>query len=130
VCSSDLYCNALPGCLEVRVVKNLMFSFLLLFASAVFAHAEDRDRFGRNEAYWRGRADEVRRKLKNSESQYETAQQQVKDCESRRGSSVYCSCYRNNVKRIEADIHRQKQILEDDLPEEARKADAMPGWVR
>jgi len=122
--------NAVPNCREnfLSVDALAIQAAPLLFAQATTEH---QDRYGRGESYWRGRADDLREKLKTQEANYEVVLQQERECEERKGSSRNCiSLYNNQKIQTQQKIEKLKKSLEIDLPEEARKADAYPGWVR
>jgi hypothetical protein len=46
------------------------------------------------------------------------------------GKHVDCTAYQREKIRAEKNIAKAKKSLEVDLPEEARKAEAYPGWIR
>lgn len=99
--------------------------------------AEHRDRFGRGEGYWSKRAENLRRQLREQQGDYDLLLKQERDEEAKPGklsskskkNSARSSHDKKKVK-IEKKIARLTHELEVELPEEARKADAYPGWLR
>ena len=96
---------------------------------------EHRDKNGRGESYWRNKAENLRQQLQDEQVNYETLNKQQSECEGMqlyvRGLPKDCaSKYRNQKIKSEQKIERIRKSLEIDLPEEARRADAYPGWIR
>lgn len=97
---------------------------------------EPLDKYGRGEEYWRERAEAAREYLQEQEELYEYVSSQERACleKSRQyaaqGRHVDCSAYQREKIQAEKNIARAKKSLEADLPEEARKAEAYPGWLR
>jgi hypothetical protein len=97
---------------------------------------EHRDKHGRGEEYWRKRAANLRLKLRDQQDDYSLVMKQLED----QGRSPAMETdskkkkMRGNLEKkktkIEKDMARLKRVLEVDLPEEARRADAYPGWLR
>lgn len=98
---------------------------------AAVAQAETDDQ-GRGEQWWRQRADSIRMKIRSEEGNKERYQAQLKTCQDSRGSQVFGYC----EKRYDDDIKRSEQRLEqlngslDALADEARRAGALPAWIR
>ncbi len=98
--------------------------------------AEHTDINGNGEAYWQERAEELRNRIAELEEEYEYARQEEQACEKNhrvdyRGRGVDCAgIYGPQKKRIQQSIERTRKALEVDLPEEARKLGAYPGWIR
>lgn len=99
--------------------------------------AEHKDRYGRGEEYWNKRAENLRRQIREQQDELDLIVKQEKDDEakpkklsskSKKNSSR--SARDKKKAKIEKKIARLKQELEVELPEEARKADAYPGWIR
>ena len=89
------------------------------------------DKYGRSESYWRDRIDRLRENLRSEEQNYDILVQQERECESKTGSVLNCTVrFRDRKIHIEQRIENLKKNIEIDLPEEARKADAYPGWLR
>ncbi len=94
------------------------------------------DQNGRGEAYWRARADGLRERIHELEDDYKLADQQERACvEDHRinylGKRPDCaSIYGAEKSRIERALERARKSLEVDLPDEARKSGAYPGWLR
>jgi len=96
---------------------------------------EHKDKYGRGEKYWRKRAENLRRQLREQQDEYNLIVKQEKDDERKQkknASNVNKSQSSRAKKKakIEKKIAKLKRELEVDLPEEARKADAYPEWLR
>ena len=99
--------------------------------------AEHKDRFGRGEEYWGKRAENLRRQIRVQQDEYDLIVKQEKDDEAKpkklssKSKKKSSRSSRDKKKaKIEKKIANLKKELEVELPEEARKADAYPGWVR
>jgi hypothetical protein len=97
--------------------------------------AEHKDKYGRGELYWRGRAENLRRQIRDQEHERELLVKQEKNDESdlkKSASSKRKAKSKRDKKmaKIDKKIETLKRELEVDLPEEARKADARPEWLR
>jgi hypothetical protein len=100
---------------------------------------DHKDKYGKGEEYWRKRADKLRKELALLQDKHDLFLKQDKDVENKPHKfSVSAS---NKKKKSESKREKQKLTLERDLarkthelevelPEEARKADAYPGWIR
>lgn len=96
---------------------------------------EHTDAYGRGEAYWRERADTLRQRLEELQQDYEDVCSQERACQetSARSPGRREDCpaiYRHQKTEIMQDIEQTRKSLEVDLPDEARKLDAYPGWLR
>jgi hypothetical protein len=94
---------------------------------------EHKDRHGRGEEYWNKRAENLRRQIREQQDEHDIIVEQEKDEKARakKGKKSGSQSARDKKKtKIEKKIARLKHELETELPEEARKADAYPGWVR
>ena len=97
---------------------------------------EHRDRNGRGEAYWRKRAENLRRQIREQQGEYDLVVRQERDDEARpkkqseKSRKKTQSARTKKKAKIEKKIARLQHELDVELPEEARKADAYPGWVR
>ncbi len=103
-------------------------------SSAKVSPAPDhKDKYGHGEEYWRKRAAGLRTKLRDQQDEYNQVVKQMEDQDQKpkktAGSKKKTSLEKKKVK-LEKDIARTRRMLEVDLPEEARRADAWPGWVR
>jgi len=99
------------------------------------AGVEHKDKYGRGEDYWRKRATNMRMKLRDLQDEYDSMLKQERDEEGQPkkfGSKKKKSRTSREKKKtkLEKDIAKAKRMLEVDLPEEARRADAYPGWIR
>ena len=98
------------------------------------AAGEHKDKYGKGEEYWRKKAANLRLKLRDQQDEYELVLKQLDDQDQpkklngkrkKSGSSL-----QKKQMKLEKDMARTRRQLEVDLPEEARKADAYPGWIR
>jgi hypothetical protein len=98
--------------------------------------AEHKDRNGRGEEYWSKRAGNLKRQIREQQDELDLLAKQERDEESATVKKSLSSRSKSQKARdqkrekIEKKISRLKYELEVELPEEARKADAYPGWVR
>jgi len=91
---------------------------------------EHKDRHGRGEEYWNKRAENLRRQIREQQDEHDLIVAQEKNEKARSKKSSSSSARDKKKTKIEKKIARLKHELEVELPEEARKADAYPGWVR
>ncbi len=97
---------------------------------------EHKDKYGRGEAYWRKRAETLRRQIREQQSEHDQIVKQERADEERPKNQSAKSRKKTESSRakkkaaIEKKIARLQHELDVQLPEEARKADAYPGWVR
>ena len=97
--------------------------------------SEHKDKNGKGEAYWRKRAADLRRKLRDQEEGYSHIQKQLADLDRQpdrlnaKNKKSRAGLEKKKTK-IEKDIAKTRRMLDEDLPEEARRADAYPGWIR
>ena len=96
---------------------------------------EHKDKSGRGEEYWRKKANNLRLKLRDQQDEYkltlkelETQDQKPKQLAGKKSKSLP-SLEKKKLK-LEKEIAQTRRKLEVDLPEEARRADAYPGWIR
>lgn len=104
-------------------------------ASRPASEKEHRDRNGRGEEYWRRKAENLRLKLREQQDEYDLIVRQLDD-RSQNGKYGRGKKKKNESSlqkkklKLEKEMARTRRVLEEDLPEEARKADAYPGWIR
>lgn len=97
---------------------------------------EHRDKNGRGEEYWKKRAENLRRQIRDQEAELDhLARQEQQEQNSSRKTSAKNrkksqAAHEKKRTKIEKKIAKLKRELDVELPEEARKADAYPGWVR
>jgi uncharacterized protein DUF4124 len=96
---------------------------------------EHKDKNGRGEEYWRRQAANLRSKLRDQQDEYtlvlkELGDQDQKPRKLTGKKKKSLSGLEKKKLKLEHDIARTRRKLEVDLPEEARRADAYPGWVR
>ena len=102
---------------------------------STIAPGEHRDRHGKGEEYWRRRAASLRRELNDLQADYDVLLKRERDQEQKQKSVIgkrkkSASTIEKKKTQLEKKIAIAKRTLEVDLPEEARKADAYPGWIR
>ncbi len=104
-------------------------------AKAAVTSSEHKDKYGRGEEYWRKRAANLRLKLRDQQDEYDLVLKQLDDQDQKprklngKKKKTYSSLEKKKMK-LEKDIARTRRVLEVDLVEEARRADAYPGWLR
>jgi len=96
---------------------------------------EHRDRNGHGEEWWHRRAENQRLELRKLEDDRDLLLKKEQDQEkkpTRMSKKRKKSSADHDQKKmqLEKKIAQAKRRLEQDLPEEARKADAYPGWLR
>jgi len=93
---------------------------------------EHKDKYGRGERYWRGRADKLRMKLRDQQDDYDLVLKQLDDPDQKtiNGKKKSRAGLIKKKQKIEKDMAKTRRKLEVYLPEEARRADAYPGWIR
>jgi len=100
---------------------------------------DHKDKYGKGEEHWRKRAEKLRKELVALQDRYDLVLKQEKEDENKpkklaanNGSQKKKSRTSLEKKKtaLEKDLTRKKHELEVELPEEARKADAYPGWIR
>jgi hypothetical protein len=97
---------------------------------------EHKDKYGRGEQYWRKRAENLRRQLREQEDERDLLVKQERDDESKtkkRSSSSTKKAKSSRDKKmakIDKKIAKLRRELDVNLPKEAQKADAYPGWLR
>ncbi len=97
--------------------------------------SDHRDKYGRGEDYWRRRADKYRQQLRDLQYEKELVEKKEKDEEdspkvlTAKRKKALASREKKKA-LLEKKIELTRKKLEKDLPEEARRADAYPGWVR
>ncbi|MDA8422413.1 MAG: DUF4124 domain-containing protein [Nitrospiraceae bacterium] len=97
--------------------------------------SDHRDKYGRGEEYWRKRADKYRQQLRDLQYEKELVEKKEKDEEdtpkvlTAKRKKTLASREKKKA-LLEKKIELTRKKLEVDLPEEARRADAYPGWVR
>ncbi len=97
---------------------------------------EHKDKNGRGEEYWRTRAEKLRRQIREQQDEHDLIVKQERDDETAPKKQSAKSRKKTQASRdkkkakIEKKIARLQRQLDVELPEEARRADAYPGWVR
>lgn len=100
---------------------------------------DHKDKYGKGEEYWHKRAVKLRKELAALQDKYDLILKQEKGEENKpkklsaKSNSKKKKSQTSIDKRksaLEKDLARKKHELEVELPEEARKADAYPGWIR
>lgn len=95
---------------------------------------DHKDKYGRGEEWWRRKAENLRRELHDLEDEQALVLKKEQEQEQERKAGGRKSKSRKNYEQkkmqLEKKIAQARRRLEVDLPEEARKADAYPGWIR
>lgn len=95
---------------------------------------DHKDKYGRGESYWRKRAMDLRYKLRDKEDERAAVLKEINGQDQNQADLRRPKKKRANLEKklakIDKDIAKTRRKLEVDLPEEARKADAYPGWIR
>ena len=100
---------------------------------------DHKDKYGKGEEHWRTRASKLRKELGELQDKYDLVLKQEREDENKpkkltsRNSSKKKKSQSSREKKkatLEKDVAKKKHELEVELPEEARKADAYPGWLR
>jgi len=100
---------------------------------------DHKDKYGRGEEHWRKRAAKLRKELEVLQDKYYLFLKQEREDENKpkrltvKNSSnkkISRSSREKKKETLEKDVAQKKHELEVELPEEARKADAYPGWLR
>jgi len=94
-----------------------------------------RDRNGRGEDYWRIRAAKLRKEISRFQNELDVITKQEADEKERparlMGRRTGSAATRDRKKaQLGHKIARLRRELEVELPDEARRADALPGWIR
>jgi len=96
---------------------------------------EHKDKHGRGEEYWRKKAANHRLKLRDQQDEYNLVLKQL-EVEDRNPKKLRHkkkesrSSLEKKMMKLEKDMAKTRRALDIDLPEEARRADAYPGWIR
>lgn len=94
-----------------------------------------KDRNNRGEDYWRKRAGDLRKEIREQENARDRLIQQERE-EERSGKLTAAkrkkarAAREKKQEKIAGNIARLTHELEVELPDEARKAEALPGWLR
>ena len=96
---------------------------------------EHRDKNGRGEEWWQRRAGNQRLELRKLEDDLDLLLKKEQDQEKKstratKKKKKASPAHDKKKMQLEKKIAQAKRRLEVDLPEEARKADAYPGWLR
>jgi chromosome segregation ATPase len=100
---------------------------------------DHKDKYGKGEEHWRKRSEKLRKELAALQDKYDLILKQEKENENKpkkltaqksSNKKKSRSSFEKRKSTLEKDIARKKHELDVDLPEEARKADAYPGWIR
>ncbi len=95
-----------------------------------------RDRNGNGEEFWRQRAGEVNRGLEVAEGNVARAKKRVEDLQSDNAAVAGQPAWAYQIAQAKEQLAIAEERLEvarkrrEELAEEARKADAFPGWLR
>jgi hypothetical protein len=88
---------------------------------------EHKDKHGRGEDYWRKRAQKLRHQLREQQDEHDVVVKQIAEQE-KKGAST--SSLKKRKQQLDRKIARTRHELEVELPDEVRKANGYPGWIR
>jgi predicted nucleic acid-binding Zn-ribbon protein len=99
---------------------------------------DHKDKYGKGEVHWRKRATKLRKELAALQDKYDLLLKREREDENKpkkltaKNSSKTMNSRSSQKKKetLEKDISRKKHELEVELPDEARKAEAYPVWIR
>jgi len=100
---------------------------------------DHKDKYGRGEEHWRKRAGKLRKELEILQDKHDLFLKQDREEEDKLHNASISAINKRKKSlskrekqktKLERDMARKKHELEVELPEEARKADAYPGWLR
>jgi hypothetical protein len=96
---------------------------------------EHKDKYGRGEEYWHKKAANLRLKLRDQQDEYGMVAKQLEDQDQKPKKigdkkNKSRTGLEKKKQKLEKDMAKTRRALDVDLPEEARKADAYPGWIR
>jgi hypothetical protein len=101
---------------------------------------EPKDRMGRGEEYWRGRVEEIKKKMRTLQDRDQTLKIQYNELTTRYNdskSSVERGSLRIERERVKSEIDQNRSLLDEarmllekKIPEEADFYKAKPEWVR
>jgi predicted nucleic acid-binding Zn-ribbon protein len=99
---------------------------------------DHRDKYGKGEEHWHRRAVKLRHDLAALQNKYDILLKRERDDEHKpkkltatnSGKSMAFRTSQKKIEALERDIARKKHELDVELPDEARKADAYPAWIR
>lgn len=90
-----------------------------------------RDRSGRGEAWWRSRARKARAELSGLEAEYDLVLREERSLSGApAGRGAKERAVARKKAKLEQKIAQARQRVESGLPDEARRAGALPGWLR
>ncbi len=94
--------------------------------------SEHKDKNGRGEEWWHRKAENLRQEIRDLEDEYALVLKKEQEQERKAGGrkSKSKTNYEQKKMQLEKKTAQARRRLEVDLPEEARKADAYPGWLR
>ena len=95
---------------------------------------ENKDKYGKGEEYWRDKASNLRVKLRDLQAEHDLVVKQLEGQDQnpkKTGSKKKSNSSVEKKKlKLDKDIAKTRKMLEVDLPEEARRAEAYQGWIR
>ncbi len=94
---------------------------------------ENKDKYGRGEEYWHKKSSNLQLKLRDLQNEYDLVLKQLEDQDQKPkklGKTKPHSSIEKKKMKLEKDIAKTRKMLDVDLPEEARRAEAYPGWIR
>jgi hypothetical protein len=96
---------------------------------------EHKDKNGRGEEYWHKRAEKLRKELNALQTEYDLLVKREQEHERKQPTVIgkkdkTAESLSKKKMQLEKKLAIAKRKLDVDLPEEARQADAYPGWIR
>jgi hypothetical protein len=100
---------------------------------------DHKDKNGKGEEFWRKRAMKLRKELALLQAEYDLILKKEREEDNKPKTLSARNSSKQKKSRVgidkkksalEKDLARKKHELEVELPDEARKADAYPGWIR
>ena len=104
-------------------------------ATSTAAVKEHKDKYGHGEEWWRKRASNIRLQLRDLQDEYDLLLKQEQDRQEKEkkhlgGKKKSTASFEKKKVVLEKKQAKARRMLDVDLPEDARKADAYPGWIR
>jgi hypothetical protein len=82
-------------------------------------------------AYWEARADDARARVANAQDRVAAAEESYQDLRQRKNERGDTKAKITSERdAAAAELEAALRYLEEELPEEARRAGALPGWIR
>jgi hypothetical protein len=104
-------------------------------ATSTAAVKGHKDKYGHGEEWWRKRASNMRLQLRDLQDEYDLLlkqeqERQEKEKNHLNGKKKSTASFEKKKATLEKKLAKARRMLDVELPEDARKADAYPGWIR